>query len=214
MDKIKILIADGAPVVREGFSSMLSKHSDFAVIGETENGQETINEALKLKPDVILLNIKMPLIDSVEVMKRIKEQDQHIKFIVLTYYDNNGLISRAIEAGATSYLLKDSPKEDLFKAIRAAIKGDSLIQLTVPSNVLARFTRISQEIQNYSDFSSREIEVLVLMAKGFSNKDIAERLILSESTVKTHIHNIFHKLNVYSRTEAVTKAIRIGILNP
>jgi DNA-binding NarL/FixJ family response regulator len=214
MDKIKILIADDHPVVREGLSSMLVKQPDFQVVGEAENGQDTVDLALKLKPDVILLDLRMPVLDGVEAMKRIKEQDQNIKYVVLTTYDSDEYIFQGIEAGATAYLLKDSPREELFKAIRSVIRGESMIQPSIASKVLARFAKISREIRESSGFSSREIEVLGLMAKGLSNKDIAESLFLSESTVKTHIQNIFHRLKVNDRTEAVMEAIKKGILEP
>ena len=213
MDKIKILIADDHPVVREGLSSMLKKVPDFEVVGEAANGQETIDKALALKPDVILLDLRMPVLDGVEAMRRIKEQNQSIKYVVLTTYDNDEYIFQGIEAGATAYLLKDSPREELFKAIKTVANGESMIHPTIATKVLNRFVMISRKMRESSGFSSREIEVLQLMAKGFSNKDIAASLFFSESTVKTHIQNIFHRLRVNDRTEAVIEAIKQGIID-
>ncbi|MDD5701860.1 MAG: response regulator transcription factor [Dehalococcoidales bacterium] len=214
MEKIRILIADDHPVVREGLSSMLNKQPDFQVVGEAENGQDAIDQALKLKPDVVLLDLRMPVVDGVEAMRKIKEQDQDIKYVVLTTYDSDEYIFQGIEAGATAYLLKDSPREELFKAIRSVMQGESLIQPSIASKVLDRFVKISREIREPSGFSNREIEVMGLMAKGLSNKDIADSLFLSESTVKTHIQNIFHRLKVKDRTEAVMVAIKKGLIAP
>ncbi len=213
MDKVKILIADDHPVVREGLSSMLRKVPDFEVVGEAENGQDAVEKALALKPDVILLDLRMPILDGVEAMKRIKEKEPNIRYVVLTTYDNDENIFQGIEAGATAYLLKDSPREELFKAIRTVMKGESMIQPTIASKVLSRFVTMSRKMRETSGFSSREIEVLELMAKGYSNKDIAASLYFSESTVKTHIQNIFHKLKVNDRTEAVTEAIKQGLID-
>ena len=213
MDKIRILIADDHPVVREGLSSMLKKVPDFEVVGEAANGQETVDKALDIKPDVILLDLRMPVLDGVEAMKIIKQQDPRIKYVVLTTYDNDEYIFQGIEAGATAYLLKDSPREELFKAIKAVAKGESMIHPIIAAKVLNRFVAISRKMRESSGFSSREIEVLELMAKGFSNKDIAASLYFSESTVKTHIQNIFKKLKVNDRTEAVIEAIKQGIID-
>ena len=214
MEKIRILIADDHPVVREGLSSMLNKQPDFQVVGEAENGQDAIDQAQKLKPDVVLMDLRMPVVDGVEAMRKIKEQNQDAKFVVLTTYDSDEYIFQGIEAGATAYLLKDSPRDELFKAVRSVMQNESLIQPSIASKVLDRFVKISREAREPSGFSSREIEVMGLMAKGLSNKDIADSLFLSESTVKTHIQSIFHRLKVKDRTEAVMVAIKKGLIAP
>lgn len=212
--RIKILIADDHPVVREGLSIMLSRERDMQVVGEAVNGEEAIKKAEELKPDIILMDLRMPRIDGVEAMHRIKAALPGIKFIVLTTYDTDEYIFKGIEAGARAYLLKDAPREELFKAIRAVNRGDSLIEPGVASKVLDRLLELSRQVKGADEqLSEREMEVLKLMAKGTSNKLIAAGLFIGESTVKTHIQNIFQKLGVNDRTEAVTEAIKRGIIH-
>ena len=210
--KIKILIADDHPVVREGLSAMLNKEPDIQVVGEAENGTEAIDKAKELQPDVVLMDLRMPEVDGVEAMRQIRASNPGIKFIVLTTYDNDEYIFKGIEAGARAYLLKDAPREELFKAIRAVYKGESLIEPAVAGKVLDRFAELSRQAQAPERLSERELEVLKLMAKGAANKEIAAGLCISESTVKTHIQTIFQKLGVGDRTEAVTEAIKKGII--
>ena len=210
--KIKILIADDHPVVREGLSAMLSKEKEIQVVGEAENGTEAIRKARELQPDIILMDLRMPEVDGVEAMRQIRVKNPDMKFIVLTTYDNDEYIFKGIEAGARAYLLKDAPREELFKAIRAVYKGESLIQPAVAGKVLDRFAELSREAQAPDVLSERELEVLNLMAKGAANKFIATTLSIGESTVKTHIQSIFQKLRVGDRTEAVTQAIKKGII--
>lgn len=212
MEAIKILIADDHPVVREGLSAMLDKEQDIQVVGEAENGVEAVSKAKALKPDIVLMDLRMPQLDGVEAMRQIRTENPGIKFIVLTTYDNDEYIFKGIEAGARAYLLKDAPREELFKAIRAVYRGESLIQPAVAGKVLDRFAELSRQAQVPEALSEREIEVLKLMAKGAANKEIAAELFITESTVKSHIANIFQKLEVNDRTEAVTQAIRKGII--
>ena len=212
MEQIKILIADDHPVVREGLSAMLSKEQDVEVVGEAENGVEAVNRAKELKPDIVLMDLRMPELDGVEAMRQIRAEDPDSKFIVLTTYDNDEYIFKGIEAGAKAYLLKDAPREELFKAIRAVYRGESLIQPAVAGKVLDRFAELSREARAPEALSERELDVLKFMAKGAANKEIAAELFISESTVKSHIASIFQKLEVNDRTEAVTQAIRKGII--
>ncbi len=214
MEIIKILIADDHPVVREGLSAMLSREKDFQVVGEAENGAEAINKANNLLPDVILMDLRMPEVDGVEAMRRIGAVNPNIKFIVLTTYDNDEYIFKGIEAGARAYLLKDAPRNELFRAIRAVFRKESLIEPSVAGKLLDRFAELSRQTQELSGLSDRELEVLNLMAKGAGNKEIAASLDISESTVKTHVQSIFQKLGVDKRVEAVTQAIRKGIIHP
>ncbi len=211
--KIKVLIADDHPVVREGLSAMLNKEPDIQVVGEAENGTEAIDKAKELQPDVVLMDLRMPEVDGVEAMRQIRAANPGIKFIVLTTYDNDEYIFKGIEAGARAYLLKDAPREELFKAIRAVYKGESLIEPAVAGKVLDRFAELSRQAQVVDALSERELEVLKLMAKGAANKEIAAGLCISESTVKTHIQTIFQKLEVSDRTEAVTEALQKGIIH-
>ena len=215
MESIKILIVDDHAVVRDGLSVMLARQEDFAVMGEAHDGLEAVEKARELEPDVILMDLRMPELDGVEAMRRIRDQDPDVKFIVLTTYDTDEYIFDAIEAGAKGYLLKDASREDLFKAVRSVHQGESLIQPGVVSRLLDRFAQLSRRSGQAGEpqaLSDREVEVLLLMARGSANKQIAADLSISESTVKTHVTNIFQKLEVSHRTEAVTKAMSKGII--
>lgn len=212
MEQIKILIADDHPVVREGLFAMLSREPDFKVVGEAKDGAEAVDKARRLNPDVVLMDLRMPEVDGVEAMRQIRSANPDIKFIILTTYSDDEYIFSGIEAGARAYLLKDAPREELFKAIRAVYKGESLIQPVVASRLIDRFTELSRKVPSGEQLTERETEILQLMAKGAANKEISAQLSISESTVKTHISNIFQKLGVNDRTEAVTQALKRGII--
>ena len=212
MGAIKILIADDHPVVREGLFAMLGREHDFEVIGEARDGVEAVNKARELNPDVVLMDLRMPEMDGVEAMRQIRSAMPDVKFIILTTYSDDEYIFSGIEAGARAYLLKDAPREDLFKAIRAVHRGESLIQPVVASKLLDRFSELSRRTPSGEGLSERELEILRLMAKGAANKEISAQLNIAQSTVKTHIANIFQKLRVNDRTEAVTQALKKGII--
>jgi DNA-binding NarL/FixJ family response regulator len=213
VEPIKILIADDHPYVREGLLSMLKRERDFTVVGEAGNGVEAVNKVKELSPDVILMDLRMPEMDGVEAMNQIREIKPDTKFVILTTYSDDDYIFRGIEAGARAYLLKDAPREELFKAIRAVHRGESLIQPVVASKVLDRLTELSRRSPSSEELSDRELEVLQLMAKGAANKEIGAALHISQSTVKTHISSIFQKMGVNDRTSAVTEALKKGIIN-
>ena len=212
MEAIKILIADDHPVVREGLFAMLSRQADFEVVGEAKDGVEAVNKTKELSPDVVLMDLRMPEMDGVVAMRQIKAVMPDVKFIILTTYSDDEYIFSGIEAGARAYLLKDAPREDLFKAIRAVYRGESLIQPVMASKLLDRFSELSRRTPSGDELSRRELEILGLMAKGAANKEIGAQLNIAQSTVKTHITNIFQKLVVNDRTEAVTQALKKGII--
>jgi DNA-binding NarL/FixJ family response regulator len=212
VEAIKILIADDHPVVREGLNAMLSREADFKVVGEAKDGNEAVTKVRELSPDVVLMDLRMPEMDGVEAMRQIRPTNPDVKFIILTTYSDDDYIFSGIAAGARAYLLKDAPREELFKAIRAVYRGESLIQPVVASKLLDRFSELSKRTPSGDELSERELEVLCLMAKGSANKEISAELKIAQSTVKTHITNIFQKLGVNDRTEAVTQAIKRGII--
>jgi len=213
MSKIRILVVDDHPVVREGIAAMLERQSDMEVVGEASDGAAGVDQCMVKNPDVVLMDLRMPVMDGVEAMRKISEKQPAVRFIVLTTYDNDEYIFKGIEAGARAYLLKDAPREDLFKAVRAVHRGESQIHPTVASKVLDRFATLSKQAQPPELLSEREMEVLRLMATGAANKTIAAQLCISESTVKTHVQSIFQKLDVNDRTEAVTHALQRGIIS-
>ena len=204
---VRLLIADDHPIVRAGFEGMLAGQPDLEVVGEAENGEEAVTLAQRLRPDVVLMDLRMPVVDGVEATNRIKEEVPSANILVLTTYDSDADILRAIEAGATGYLLKDTPREDLFRAIRAAARGEPVLAPSVTARLMQRTQTPAR-----TALSGREIEVLELVARGGSNKELARDLHLSEATVKSHLIHIFDKLGVTDRTAAVTVALERGIL--
>lgn len=203
----RLLIVDDHPVVRAGLRGMLSGQPDFEVLGEAANGAEAVAMTRKLHPNVVLMDLRMPEMDGVTAIGQIKAKDPDVQVIVLTTYDSDSDILPAIESGATGYLLKDAPREELFQAIRAAAQGKPLLTSAIAARLMERMRSPAVEA-----LSSREIEVLNLVAKGASNKEIAGQLYITEATVKSHLLRIFGKLGVADRTAAVTRALEQGIL--
>ena len=212
MAMIRVLIVDDHTVVRDGLSAMLEPQEDITVVGEAADGAAGVEEAGRLLPDVVLMDLRMPELDGVGAMRRIHEDHPEINFLVLTTFDTDEYIYDAIEAGAKGFLLKDASREDLFKAVRAVARGESLIEPGIAARVLNRFAQLSREAAPQELLSERERQVLELLAKGSANKEVATALSLSESTVKTHVANIFQKLGVNDRTSAVTQALQRGII--
>lgn len=206
-DRIRLLLVDDHPVVREGLRGMLSSQPDFLVVGEANDGGEGVALAAQLQPDVVLMDLRMPRLDGVGAIRQIVERKIATHVLVLTTYDSDTDIVRAIEAGATGYLLKDAPRQELFRAVRAAAKGESSLAPAVASRLLGRMRAPAEE-----QLSEREVEVLQLVAKGTSNRLVGRALHISEATVKTHLVHIFGKLGVSDRTAAVTVALERGIL--
>ena len=204
---IRILIADDHPVVRAGLRGMLSGEPDFEVVGEAQNGKEALALTGELRPDVVLMDLRMPEMDGVTAIGLIKEEHPEVQMLVLTTYESDADILRAVEVGATGFLLKDAPREELFAAIRAAAEGNSPLSPAVAARLMRRMRGPAEET-----LSSREIQVLELVARGTSNKEIAKQLWVSETTVKSHMLHIFDKLSVTDRTAAVTAALKRGII--
>jgi DNA-binding NarL/FixJ family response regulator len=206
VSRIRILIVDDHPVVRAGLAGLLSSQPDFEVVGEAGDGQEALNMLERLEPDVVLMDLRMPGMDGVSAIRRIRSQRKS-QVLVLTTFDTDAEIVQAVEAGATGYLLKDVAREELFRAVRLTAKGEAVLSPPIAARLLGRMRSASEE-----HLSNRELEVLGLVAKGFSNKEIARRLHISEATVKTHLLHTFGKLGVDDRTAAVTAALERGIL--
>ena len=186
---------------------MLAGQPDFEVVGMAGDGEAAVRLYSALAPDVALMDLQMPGLDGVGAIEAIKAKQPSANILVLTTYDSDADILRAIEAGATGYLLKDTPREELFRAIRAAAKGDSVLAPAIAARIITRMRAPAEE-----NLSAREIEVLQLVARGSSNKEVAKALHISTATVKTHLIHIYNKLGVDDRTAAVTTALEKGMI--
>jgi DNA-binding NarL/FixJ family response regulator len=207
MTPIRIVIADDHPIVRSGLMGLLASQDDFEVVGEAANGREAVALVQRTRPDVVLTDLRMPELDGVGAIRQMCASHPSVRILVLTTYDTDADILRAVEAGATGYLLKETPREELFNAIRATALGKSILSPTVASRLVGRARESGERA-----LSAREIEVLMLVARGTSNKLIARELEIGETTVKTHLLHIFSKLGVDDRTAAVTTAVERGII--
>jgi len=208
MKRIRVLIADDHPVVRAGLQGMLASQPDFELVGEAATGKEAVTLAAQLRPDVVLMGLRMAEMDGAAATAQIQTQQPKTPVLVLTTYDTNADILRAIDAGATGYLLKDTPRDELFAAIRSVAQGKAVLAPTVATRLLRQRQTPAGEA-----LSARELEVLSLVARGASNKEIARSLHLSEATVKSHLIHLFCKLGVTDRTAAVTVALERGLLH-
>jgi DNA-binding NarL/FixJ family response regulator len=207
MNRIRLVIADDHPVVRDGLRGMLENQPDFEVVGDAADGTAALRLANELEPDLILMDLRMPVMDGVTATREIKSRHPGIQVLVLTTYDSDADILPAIEAGATGYLLKDTSREELYRAIRSAARGETVLAPAVARRLIGRMRAPVEE-----QLSSRELEVLGLVASGASNNDIASRLHISQATVKSHLIHIFGKLGVSDRTAAVTVALQRGLI--
>jgi DNA-binding NarL/FixJ family response regulator len=204
---IRLLIADDHPVVRDGLSGMFSGDDGFEVIGEAANGAQAVTLACALEPDVILMDLRMPEMDGVAAIAELARRKVAARVLVLTTYDTDSDVVRAVEAGATGYLLKDSPREDLLRAVRAAARGEAALSPSVATRLLGQVRAPAQE-----PLSQREFEVLELVARGATNREAAAKLFISEATVKTHLLHIYAKLGVSDRAAAVAEGFQRGLL--
>jgi DNA-binding NarL/FixJ family response regulator len=215
--KIRVLIADDEPLFREGLEALLSAHKDIRIVGQASNGLEAVERAVKLHPDVVLMDMQMPLLNGVAATRRLKQSLPNCRVIALTTFDDQETIFDVLRAGAVGYLLKDVGSKQLAESIRVTARGASILDSSVAAKVWAEFGRASSSdtASNLKvlpePLSEREIEVLRLLASGLSNREIAEMLFISTGTAKTHIHHLCGKLGVRNRTEAAIKAKELGL---
>jgi len=213
MDKIRILLADDHALVREGTKELLEREDDLEVVAEASDGKTAVQLATKQRPDVVIMDFAMPKLNGIEATRQIKAIDPSIAVLVLTAYDNEQYIFAFLEAGAAGYLLKDAHIDELIKAIRAVHAGESILHPAIARKVINRFAQPAEKRgkENALDqLTKRELEVLKLAAKGMSNREIALDLSISVRTVQTHLSNIFTKIGVGSRIEAVIYGLRQG----
>ncbi|MDT0269899.1 response regulator transcription factor [Streptomyces sp. DSM 44915] len=210
MGDITLLLVDDHPVVRDGLRGMFGAVAGFEVLGEAASGAEAVESALRLDPDVVLMDLRMPGGGGVEAIAELARRGARARVLVLTTYDTDSDTLPAIEAGATGYLLKDAPREELLAAVRAAAEGRSVLSPAVASRLLGALRAPARPADG--TLSEREREVLALVARGTSNRAVAARLFISEATVKTHLTHIYRKLDVRDRAAAVAAGYDLGIL--
>jgi DNA-binding NarL/FixJ family response regulator len=215
---IRVLLVDDQALFREGLETLLSVHKDIQVVGQASNGQEAVEVAAKVRPDVVLMDVRMPILNGVRATRRLKKALPQCRVIVLTTFDDDEYIFDALRTGAVGYLLKDVASAQLVEAIRATARGESILEPSVAAKVIAEFTRVSSMVpsaqmeQLVEPLSERELEILALIARGASNKEIASQLFIAEGTVKNHVTHILGKLGVRDRTQAALKARELGLL--
>jgi len=204
---IRLLVVDDHPVFRDGLSSLFARDQEFVVLGEAADGTEAVRLAEELLPDVILMDLRMPGMDGVTAITELARRGIAARVLVLTTYDTDSHVLPAIEAGATGYLLKDAPRDELLRAVRAAARGESVLSPAVAARLMSRVRS-----PGAGPLSQREIQVLELVASGATNRQAAARLFVTEATVKTHLLNIYAKLGVSDRAAAVAEAFNRGLL--
>lgn len=207
--RIRLLIVDDHPVVRDGLRGMFAGEEGFEVVGEAANGNEAVSRAEAHQPDVVLMDLRMPGMDGVAAIRMMGEKGLAARVLVLTTYDTDSDVLPAIEAGATGYLLKDAPRQELLRAVRAAARGESVLSPSIAARLM---NQVRQPVKE--SVSQRELDVLQLVAAGSTNREVAERLFISEATVKTHLLHIYAKLGVNDRAAAVGAAFERGLLTP
>ena len=209
---IRVLIADDHAIVRKGIMALLEREGDIVVIGEASNGQEAIDRAAALRPDVVLMDLVMPEVDGIEAIRQITIAQPDIRILVLTSFASDDKVFPAVKAGALGYLLKDSGPEALIQAIRQVARGESSLHPTIARKVLHELAHPSGHPPTPQPLTERELEVLRLVAQGLSNREIADHLVITEMTVRTHVSNILGKLHLASRIQAALYALREGLV--
>lgn len=206
--KIRVVVADDHPIVRQGVVTLLEDESDIEVVADVANGRAALSAALAKDPDVVLMDLRMPEMDGVEATKALRERRPEVAILVLTTYDTDEAIVRAVEAGAAGYMLKDAPTEDLVDAVRRAAAGATVLAPPISKRLVERRRNVTPDA-----LTSREIDVLREVANGNTNAVVAERLHISEATVKTHLIHIYNKLGASDRAGAVARAYEKGVLS-
>ena len=215
---IRVLIADDQALVRSGFGLIVGRRPDLTVVAEAENGNEAVRRTLDLQPDVVLMDIRMPELDGIEATRRIVASGSAARILVLTTFDADEYVYAALRAGASGFLLKDVRPRELVEGIRLVAGGNALLGPTVTRRLLDRFVEPERKTQNnaeaISTLTSREEEIMRLLASGLSNSELADRLVVSEATVKSHVSNVLRKLGVRDRVQAVIAAYDAGLVLP
>ena len=203
MQKLRVMIADDHSIVREGLKQLLEIEGDFEVVGQAANGFEVLERIDGYNPDVLLLDINMPGMNGLQTIKELKKRENDIKIVILTIHEDREYLMETMQMGAAGYMLKDSDAASLYKAIRSAAAGEPYIQAKLAEALVQEMENPKPErIKLENDLSNREAEVLELIAEGLNNKEIGDRLLISEKTVKNHVSSIFRKLDIYDRTQA------------
>lgn len=213
MEKIRILIADDHPIFRDGLRILLQSGNDTEVIGEAATGEEAIEKTATLQPDVILMDLNMPGINGIEATRRILSTSTHISILVLTMYEDDDSVFAAIRAGARGYLLKGADQDETLRAIKAVSRGEAIFSPTIAKRLIRYFTptkTLTTPPQAFPELTEREREILLLLAQGHNNAEIAQKLVLSPKTVRNHLSNVFNKLQVADRAQAIIRAREAG----
>jgi DNA-binding NarL/FixJ family response regulator len=221
MSRIRVLLVDDQQLVRTGFRMILSDEADIEVVGEAPDGQSALDAVRRLRPDVVVMDVRMPVLDGVEATRRlVADPDVSARVLVLTTFDADEFVFEALRAGASGFLLKDVAPDDFAAAIRTVAAGDALLAPSVTKRLLDRFRdrlpagRADPRDERIRDLTERELEILKLVARGLSNREIAERLVLAEPTVKTHVSHALLKLDLRDRAQAVVLAYEVGLVRP
>jgi DNA-binding NarL/FixJ family response regulator len=215
---VRVVIADDQGMVRSGFTTLLNSEPGIEVVGEAVNGQEAVTRAIQLRPDVILMDVRMPVLDGLQATRQITAMDGAPRVLVLTTFDLDDYVYQALRWGASGFLLKDASARELAEAVRIVAAGDALLSPGVTRRLIAEFARLGAprgpSRKTLQDLTERETEVLALIARGLSNAEIAGRLVVAEQTVKTHVSRILMKLGLRDRTQAVVLAYETGLVQP